>query len=117
MSGTFGRRIAELQDTLDRAQAQVDGALAVRYPVPLVDPPQLARDLVLDLATWEATLQYYGSVPMEPRDPVQLRYDRAVSTLRDLATGRALLTSSVPAEPPSVGAVGGGFDSVARDRW
>lgn len=67
------------------ADAEINGYLAARYILPLVSPlPTVLEKLACDIARY----QLYDDRVTEA---VETRYKNAVSLLRDVAAGRALL--------------------------
>lgn len=85
---------AQIQESIDNASGQVDGALLVRYVLPLPAPvPQLVVSLTTDIAAYLATMAWRRGKLMPPRSPPQLRYDRATAILAQVAAG----TISLPA--------------------
>lgn len=50
--------------------------------------PPLLKSIVVGLAAYGATLEFYGSQPLEQRDPVVLRYLRAREQLAAVADGK-----------------------------
>ena len=95
-----------------RAQAEVDLRLGVRYRVPIASPPQIVRDLTLDLAVYAATVQYHRGVPLDPGHPAVLRRDNALALLKDLQAGRAVLPVTTP---PDAGSDQGQATAVNAD--
>ena len=78
---------AVLADTLESAQAIVDGYLRTRYAsqVPLTTAPNLVKVLTRDvwaLQVWQRRGE--GGIPESIRDA----YDTALSTLRQIADGK-----------------------------
>jgi phage gp36-like protein len=104
-----------IQLHVDQAQADVDSVLAGRYAIPLTAggveltpaPPVLTR-ITEGIAAWFATLEANGSQPLEPTDPVQLRYEAARAILEEYRDGRR----SVPAADPVPAAASAGGDPV-----
>lgn len=88
--GAGSRTAAELPEHrlvehLENANVEAVGRL-FRYTV--ADPaPQLLKSLVIDLAAYTATLEWNGSQPLEDRDPIVLRYNRARALLTSIAKG------------------------------
>jgi phage gp36-like protein len=99
--GAGARTAANLEDprlqaNLDEATGEVTGRLTRSYelPDPGEDPatspgsiPALLRTIILGIAGYLATLEFYGSQPVEERDPVVLRYARARELLTQVARG------------------------------
>lgn len=80
---------------LGDASALMDGYLATRCPLPIVEPPPVLVGICCDLARYAL---YVDAAP----ELVERRRDQAVATLRDIAAGRVQLgmstaTPSVPA--------------------
>lgn len=79
---------AQIQEAIDNAGAQVDGALAIKYGLPLAAPvPQLVVSLTTDIAAYLATLTWRRNRNTPALAPIQLRYDRAVALLAQLVAG------------------------------
>ncbi|SRR6266581_2653499 len=55
---------------------------------PAATPPDLLRDLTLDLAAWWATTYYAKAKEMGANHPVVLRYTEAVKVLNDIRSGK-----------------------------
>ncbi len=72
----------------ERAQAEIDAALAVRYALPLSAVPELLRFIAQDLA------RYYLQ-PHEATELVTKRWEAARTSLRDIAAGKASLGSDL----------------------
>lgn len=81
------------QNALDRADAEIDAALALRYALPLASVPKLLRYIACDLA------RYYLYDRAEPPTAVKDRWDAARATLAALAAGRAKLGPDVAGIP------------------
>lgn len=108
--GAGSRTAANLPDdrlasALEEANDEVTGAL-VRFtlPVPPTPLPGVLRGIIFGIAGYVATLEFYGSQPLETNDPVALRYERAQRLLKQLATGQIV----VPGIDPDPGAPGAG---------
>lgn len=91
----------DLQDAIDEAQSEVDGKLADRYGplLPFAAPPKIVINITRDIAAYLATLTARKGDPIQPGDPVQLRYNRAQGLLTQAANGQIEL-------PTPDGAVG-----------
>jgi len=86
---------AVAQAAIDRAGAEIDGYLAVRYQLPLSSTPARIRALCLDMAV------YHLFVRRGLADEVRRqRYLDALGFLRDVAAGRAQVTGADGLEPP-----------------
>lgn len=73
-----------LDRALSDARAEIDGYLAVRYPVPLAAvPPVLVRV--------SADITRYYLFDKAATDQVEARYKAAVGLLRDISAGRVTL--------------------------
>lgn len=79
---------AELTDAIDEAGQEVDARLSDRYTVPFGEPfPPLVVQITRDLAAWRATLTHRRSNPVDPNDPVRLRYMDALALLKQIGKG------------------------------
>ena len=85
---------AELQEAIDEAQTEVDAKLAARYTVPFSSIPPIVEKLTRDIAAWLATLVFRRGDPIDPNDPVQLRYNRAQANLLSIQSGKTELTTT-----------------------
>lgn len=115
-AGGVGARTAanlpdpRLQAHLDDATSTVLGRLARNFTVaaPDADPVPAGIDtlkgVISDVAAYTATLEYFGSQPVEERDPIVLRYQRALALLEQIAKGLIRLPGI---EDSSSGAVTG----------
>jgi phage gp36-like protein len=102
----------QLTASIDRATQEIDARLSSRYSTPFADPvPPLVAAICLDLAAYDATLTYYGSVDLTDRDPVVLRYQRSIRMLTDLAKGGANLELA-----PDAG-TSAQFDPLVINHW
>lgn len=89
----------QMQDAITEADAQIDGALALLYAVPIVTPPALIKMISRDLAAYLITLTWLGNIELDDRHPVNLRYKRALSLLEQLQSGSMILPG-VPTPDP-----------------
>jgi phage gp36-like protein len=82
---------ADLNDAISEAQSEVDGKLANRYgpllPFAAGSVPTLVVNITRDIAAYLATLTYRRGNPIQPGDPVQLRYTQAEKKLDAIAAG------------------------------
>lgn len=90
--GAGARTAAELSDerldaALDSAEGEVIGILSRDFTLPAQAEGVLV-DIILGIAGYVATLEFFGSQPLEDRDPVVLRYQRAQALLKRIATGQ-----------------------------
>lgn len=123
----------ELKATIVTAQAEVDAKLRGRYTLPFTTVPLLVKSIVIDIASYLATLTYRQSKDLAQGDPIMLRYDRAEKLLKSITDGTADLdtgdggaaagsTSGGAGQPinPYTGNLFGLEDaglSYGRDRW
>jgi phage gp36-like protein len=77
---------APIANALDYATAEIDSYLATRYTLPLAEVPRLLKKLCVDIALHQLALS--GELMTEE---IGKRYERALATLRDLSTGKAVL--------------------------
>jgi hypothetical protein len=99
--GAGSRTAAELDDDrlavkLEEATAEVVGRLSSAYAIADGITPPLVRTIVLGIAAYLSTLEYYGSQPLEDRDPVNLAYQRAQGLLERIATGKLTIEGVTP---------------------
>lgn len=79
----------ELEQTLARADAEINGYLSGLYTLPLQAPfPALVVQLAVDLAVLDGTLRYRRSVPLVKDDPIRLRGEEARRLLQRIGDGR-----------------------------
>lgn len=106
-----------LEANLEEAAGEVTGRLAAAFALPdagadpTVSPegtPALLKTIIVGIAAYLATLEFYGSQQLEERDPIQLRYTRALSLLNQLAKGQI----TDPGIPPQGGASPGGDPAI-----
>ncbi|GAB6124323.1 gp436 family protein [Humidesulfovibrio idahonensis] len=71
---------------LERASSEADTYLAARYPLPLASVPQALAAVVCDIARYRLS----GGETTETT-PIADRYKAAVTWLKDVAAGRAVL--------------------------
>lgn len=75
---------AVVTQVIARADAIVNGFLGQRYSVPLASPPDLVKNLALDIARWYlASNRGLGDLELFRRN-----YLDALSLLKDIAAGR-----------------------------
>lgn len=88
--------VAALDRALSDASIEIDGYLQGRYPLPLVQPPQLLGILACDIAMYRLlTLR-----PVQSIEDAKARYDKAIAYLMRVAEGKVNLglnTAQVPA--------------------
>jgi phage gp36-like protein len=97
---------AVAQGALDRAEATINGYLAGRYLLPLVETPPQIKGIALDLARHAL---YINVMP----DVVKDRYDAAMRDLKAIASGlQALPLATVGNAAPA----GGGLASRTRPK-
>lgn len=123
-----------LRANVEEASAEVVGRLSgFTLPDPGLDPtvspattPPLLRTIILGIAGYLATLEFFGSQPVEERDPVVLRYARARELLGQLTSGALVVVGITPAagegtaptgtasvfNPASVGLADGWLDDM-----
>lgn len=99
--GAGSRTAAELSDDrlavkLEEAVGEVVGTLS-QFTIDAVSPPALLRTIVIGIASYLATLEFYGSQPLEERDPVVLGYARARDLLLRVSRGQIVVAGIDPA--------------------
>lgn len=96
----------DLFEAIYEAQAEVNGRLEGRgYTTPMIDTAGLVVQITRNVAAYVATLTYRRGNPIQPGDPVLLRYQRAQGLLKDISSGA--LPLAVPA--------GGGTDAASSE--
>lgn len=105
-SSAAGLDDATLVGPCQQASDEVDARLSTRYttPFPPNAIPTVVQSITADIAAYLATLIYRKGQPVEPTDPVYLRWHRAQAFLKDLTSGAAQL-SGVAAVGPGAGSV------------
>lgn len=93
----------QLQEAVDRAEAEINARLSGRYSVPFIDPPVIIKRIATDLAAYDATLSFYGSTDITDEDPVIRRYRDSKYLLMDISVGKADLYPGAGGEEPLVG--------------
>lgn len=94
-----------------QAQTAVVGRLTA-FTIPAPDasnpePPDMLLDIIAGHAGYTATLEHYGSQPLEERDPVVLRYAWAREQLADLRRGILVVDGITPVEAGNPDDIGG----------
>lgn len=74
-----------LDDALEAGASIIDEQLKVRYEVPLANPPQVIKEVNIDLAIW----WLYKRRGHSKR--AAKRYERAMTILKEIAEGRRYL--------------------------
>lgn len=88
---------AAVQRALDDAQAEIDGYLAVRYPVPVVAPAARLTSITQEIARYRLWITAGGNA--EDATAEVRAYRDAIAWLRDVAAGRAALPEAEPITP------------------
>lgn len=73
-----------IDEALDGATAIIDGYLAVRYPVPLANPPKVVKDLCVDIAWYRL-----ASNSLKRTTEMRQRYEDAIDYLKSVSKGVA----------------------------
>jgi phage gp36-like protein len=77
----------DLNAALDDAMEEIDGKIRGRYSLPFTDVPPIVARVATDLAAFFATLTYRRGDPIQPGDPVLLRYNAAEALLTQIQKG------------------------------
>ena len=85
-----------IDDALTAASSIIDGYLAIKYPVPLANPPMLVRDLCVDIAWYR--LAYSR---LKQTAEMRLRYEDAIKFLSRVADGKASIGLDTDADDVS----------------
>jgi phage gp36-like protein len=93
-----------LQQAIDEVTSEIDGTLAVRYPVPFGEDdgnpvPALVATIARDSAAYLATLTYRQGNPLPVGHPILLRYQRSSLMLSNIAKG--IISLNVGDTPPT----------------
>ncbi len=104
----------QITDSIARADAQIDLYLRTLYTVPVATPDALLRDWSSSIAAYLATLVQSGGNDIEKTDPIQLRYDRVIAQLKDVAASLVSLpyppaTEETAGDPVVVNRIPDGF--------
>jgi phage gp36-like protein len=83
-AGTVDATVA--LEALERASSEADTYIAARYALPLATTPQALASIVCDIARFRLT----GGETTETT-PIADRYKAAITWLKDVAAGRAVL--------------------------
>ena len=83
--------VERLQQAIDEAESLANSYIERRHPVPIAPVPPTLRRMVGDIC-------YYLLHGEQVTDEVRKRYEQAMSWLRDIGAGRALLESGATGE-------------------
>lgn len=83
------------------ADAEIDGYLCKRYPVPMAKPPEIIRKLSKDIAVYNLASRT-GINEDDRENTIYIRYKNAISFLLNVAKG----TVSIGTGPDAGGAAG-----------
>lgn len=81
----------DLEDAIADAQAEVDARVG-GAEFPAGEVPSLVANVTRDVAAYLATLTFRKGDPLDPNDPVRLRYQRAQGILADIGRGKIELS-------------------------
>jgi phage gp36-like protein len=73
-----------IADAMQAASSIIDAYLSVRYPTPIQNPPQVVKDLTVDIGLYR--LAYSR---LKQTDEMRKRYDDAIQLLKDIVAGKA----------------------------
>lgn len=122
--GAGSRTAGELSD--DRLAANLEEAIGEtlgrlsRFTIAPGAVPPLLRSIILAIGAYLATLEYFGSQPLEDRDPMVLAYARAEKQLDQLARGVLVdpgITRPDEGSPSGEAAVFGGANMGLAEGW
>ena len=95
----------QLYEVIEEAQGTINGYVGSRYALPFKMPyPKMLVSLTTAVALYLATLTYRRNKPMDPNDPVSLRYKHSLSILQGIQAGKVLLVSDTGGEIETEGA-------------
>lgn len=116
---------AQISDHIAEADALIDGYLAGRYSTPVLasgDPAAIPAPVNYwsrNIAAYEATCTFRGSMDFTDNDPVARRYKATMDALKDVAKGSITLDlPGVGSEvSPGSGGAGPAFNPYEGDLW
>lgn len=95
----------DLNAAIQQADDEIDGKLFGQYVVPFTDTPPLVANIATTIAAYLATLTFRRGNPIDPNDPVRLRYNMAETALAQIMSGAiTLIDVDVPPSPSAGGA-------------
>lgn len=116
----------QIADHIAEADALINGYLAGRYTTPVAavgDPaviPEPVNYWSRNIAAYEATCTYRGSMDFTDNDPVARRYKATMDALKDVAKGVLVLDlpgADGSGESPGSGGAGPAFNPYVGDLW
>ena len=114
---------AQLTDAIAEADSIIDGYLARRYTVPVAavsgSIPHPVDYWSRNLAAYEASCTYRGSMDFSDNDPVARRYKATMDALKDVAAGRMTLDLPLSSGTDSTASsgVGAAVNPYNGDLW
>lgn len=70
----------------EAAQGIIDAYLTTKYSLPLTNPPQILKQLAIDIVVYRLAL-----FPVQRTEEMRTRYEDAIKFLKELADGKAAL--------------------------
>ena len=101
--------MGRIDETIETADAEINGYCAVKYAVPLSPVPAIVNKLSVELAIYY--LYSRRTVP----EAIEKRYEKAIARLKDIARGIIVLAVDPPA-PASTTADSARVNKSDRDR-
>ena len=98
-----------VEKALDDATDEINTYLAIKYTVPVVSVSAYLKRICCDIARY--FLHENAAI-----EEVEKRYKRAISWLKDIANGKAILTDASGAPIAISGTSTGGIQSFSNDR-
>ncbi len=95
-NGNGARDAETVQRALDDAAALIDGYIGVRIQLPLAPVPAVVKNLSIDIAIYRLATDA-GLLAEDMRK----RYEDAISFLRDVARGVAIIPTPKPPDAPA----------------
>jgi phage gp36-like protein len=89
----------DLEAAIADATDEVDGKIRSRYSLPFDPVPTIIGRIATDIAGFLATLTYRRGDPIQPGDPVLLRYNAAEALLTQIQTGKIDLDATATPGP------------------
>lgn len=81
-----------VEDAIKKADSIIDAYLRARYQVPVHPVPEILRDISIRLAKY---FLYRRRLDLDLPDTVSKEYDSAMSILKDLQSGKAVIPVGV----------------------
>lgn len=113
---------AQLQDAIAEADSTIDGYIGAYYAVPVANASDGSVPHPIDfwsrnLAAYNATLMYRGSMDFTDTDPISRRYKDTMSALQSVAAGKMRLQLPENTSGNSATEAGAAVNPYVGDLW